>query len=172
MNRYDSTLPDSAGDSSRLDEQQVLQLVDAELSPRARLRTTALLVFALATTAIAIALSVTEPSLLVRTRIAFGLVSAAGLAWSVHLGHTLLHRRTPYVLHRIASATLAIGVGTVFLLAALLLAWLDPTQRALALTAALLTAPLPALAIVLRVRAVRHLRRLRARRDALAGDGP
>lgn len=169
MNRSNPKFPDGPNGAPRFDEQQLLRLIDAELSPRARLLTTAMLLFALIVTAVVAALLLTEPALPLRTQLAFGLIVLAGLAWSGHFGRTLLHRRTSYLSHRVASTTLAAGVTAAFVLAAVLLAWLEPTQRSVALTAAAIAAPWLLLAIALRARATRQLRQLRARRDALAG---
>jgi FlaA1/EpsC-like NDP-sugar epimerase len=160
--------PHDPADGPGISAEQILHVLDAELSPRARLATVALLLGALLVTATVTALLLTEPALPLRTQLGFGLIVLAGLAWSGYFVSALLRRHTAYVTHRIATASLAAGVTAAFLLAALALAWFTPALAGTALAAAALLLPLLVGALVLLWRARRERARLHARKRALA----
>ncbi len=162
--------PSVSPPSPALDEARVLHLLDAELSPRARLATTALLLVALIVTIAVASLWLTEPVLPLRTHLAFGLIVVAGLGWSGYFGRVLLHRQTPYSGHRIAAATLGAFVSALFAAAALVLATMQPQVAAVAIGAAMPMLALLVAAVWLRQRAVRQRAALIARRDQLAAE--
>jgi hypothetical protein len=165
-----SPSPRDPAEGPGISAEQILHALHAELSPRARLATVALLLGALLVTATVAALLLTEPALPLRTRLGFGLIVLAGLAWSGYFASALQRRRRAYISHRVASATLAVGVTAAFLVATLVLAWFTPALTATALVAAGLQLPLLLAAIWLLCRARRELQRLQARKLTLAAE--
>ncbi|MDX1569698.1 MAG: hypothetical protein R3200_04370 [Xanthomonadales bacterium] len=157
-------------DSPGLTPDDVLQGLEAELSPRGRLATAGLMLMALAVCAAVSSLWLTEPGLPTRTHIGFGLIVVTGLCWSAYFGWVLSRKKVLYVNHRLAAGKLAVVFSSVFLLAALALALLVPGKAKVGFAAAGMGAFMLALAIALLVRAVRRYRALQARRRELEAE--
>lgn len=113
-----------------------------------------LLSSAFATVAVA-SLGLTEEGLPLRTRIAFGMLTAIGLAWSVFFGWVLTRRQLLFAYHRVVAGRLAVAAGSLFTGGALLLAVLAPELRPSAYFAAAFGGGLVAAAILL-LRAARR----------------
>jgi hypothetical protein len=101
---------------------EMQRLIAGELSLPARLAYTALLLVALAMTAVVGSLWMTEPSLPVRTQAAFGVMTAIGAAWVGYAVWVLTRRRVLLAGHRIIAARMAVAFTTVFAAGALVLA--------------------------------------------------
>lgn len=94
-------------------------------------RTGSILLFlssSLATVAM-LSLWLTEEGLPLRTRIAFGVLTAIGLAWSTFFGWLLTRRQLLFAYHRVVAGRLALAACSIFTGGALLLAILQPDLR-------------------------------------------
>lgn len=101
------------------------------------------------------ALWLTEEGLPLRTRVAFGLLTAIGLAWSIFFGWVLTRRQLLFAYHRVVAGRLAVAACSVFTGGALLLAFSSPGLRQTGLLAAALGGGLVAAAVLL-LRAARR----------------
>ena len=145
---------------------QMQRLVAGELSLPARLGYTALLLVALAMTAVICSLWLTEPSLPLRTQIAFAVMIAIGLAWTAYATWVLTRRRVLLAGHRIIAARMAIAFTTLFATGSLALALWSPAGRA-AYGAAGTGVVMLVIAIAMLLSARRRFEALMQRRDEL-----
>lgn len=95
---------------------EIRRLFAAELSLPARLGFTGLLLAGLAAASVTAALLVTEPALPPRTRVAFGLMTAIGLAWAAFAAWVLGRRRVLLAGHRVVAARMAVACTALFTL--------------------------------------------------------
>lgn len=95
-------------------DDEILALVQSELSSHRRWLQRIALVAAATMLAIILALWTTEPKpMVLRLHIAFALMSAIGIGWVVILGNILLRKNCPTVWDRIATAWMSVvGCGT------------------------------------------------------------
>jgi len=157
-NRHDAgSLPISAA--------ALRQLADVELSLPSRLGYVALLLAALTMTGIVAALWLTEPTLPWRTRVAFAVMIAIGVAWVIFALWVLTHRRVLLARHRIVAGRMAVAFSLVFVMGALAVGY--ATGAAAAFTAAALGIVMLAVAVILLVHAHRTFARLSERRRTL-----
>lgn len=98
------------------------RLLDAELSVRARIAHTALLLVALLMTVSITSLWATETALPPRTQVAFGVMVAIGWSWVAYAAWVLTKRRVLLAGHRIIAARMAVTFSSLFASGALLLA--------------------------------------------------
>lgn len=96
-----------------------------------------------------LALWLTEEGLPLRTRVAFALLTAIGLAWSGFFGWVLTRRQLLFAYHRVVAGRLAVGACAIFTGGALLLAMLQPELRATGFLAAAFGGGLIAAAVLL-----------------------
>jgi hypothetical protein len=92
-----------------------------ERSLPARLGHTALLVVAASGSALTASLWLTEPSLPLRTHIAFGAIVAIGLAWAAFAAWVLANRRVMLANQRVIASRMALGFTALFLIGAVIL---------------------------------------------------
>jgi len=92
-----------------------------EQSLPARLGHTALLVVSASVSALTASLWLTEPSLPLRTHIAFGAIVAIGLAWSGFAWWVLANRRVMLANQRVIATRMALGFTALFLIGAVIL---------------------------------------------------
>jgi len=122
-------------------------------------RTGSLLLFltsSLATVAL-LSLWLTEEGLPLRTRIAFGVLSAIGIAWSCFFGWLLTRRQLLFAYHRVVAGRLAVAACSLFTGGALVLAILQPELRPAGLLAATLGGAMVGAAVfILRAAGRRH----------------
>lgn len=145
--------------------ESVRRLLNAELSSASRMGYVALGLAAAIMTAIVASLWMTEPSLPVRTQIAFGTMVGIGLSWVGFATWVLTHRRPLLADHRIVAGRMAVTFTSLFVIGAVALGFARGGSAPYA--AAALGVAMLAIAIVLLVRAHRVSRRLRERRAAL-----
>ena len=145
----------------------VMRSFNTELSLRARLTTTGMMLVALAVTAGVGSLWMTEVGLPVRTHVGFGLIVLIGLVWSVYFAGVLLRKRVLYAGHRVAAGTLAVAFGAVFLVASLALALFVSDKAQTGFLAAAFAALMLGAAIGNLILAKRRYRDLMARREEL-----
>jgi hypothetical protein len=100
---------------------EMQQLIHGELSLRSRLGHTTLLLFALAMSAVIASLWLTEPSLPLRTQIAFGVMVGIGLSWFAYAAWVLTRRRVLLAGHRVIAARMAVTFTTIFVIGAVAL---------------------------------------------------
>lgn len=137
-------------------------LVDAELSTTARFGHGALLLFATAMTIAIGSLWATEPSLPLRTHVAFGVMVLIGLSWAAYATWVLTTRRVLLGRHRVVAGRMAVTFTSTFIAGSLLVA--VTTGHPAGYAAAGLGAGMLAVAAWLLVRARRQMVRLVARR--------
>jgi hypothetical protein len=137
-------------------------LVDAELSTAARAGHGALLLFAAAMTIVIGSLWMTEPSLPLRTHLAFGVMMLIGLSWVAYATWVLTTRRVLLGRHRVIAGRMAVTFASTFVVGSLLVA--ATTGHPAGYAAAALGAVMLAVAASLLVRARRQVARLAARR--------
>jgi hypothetical protein len=94
-------------------------LADVELSLRSRLGYVALLLAALSMTIVVAALWLTEPSLPLRTQLAFAVMTVIGAGWVLLAVWVLTHRRRLLARHGIVAGRMAVTFTSVFVLGAL-----------------------------------------------------
>lgn len=141
------------------------QLADRELSLKARVGYVALLLAAMAMTSIVGTLWLTEPSLPLRTQMAFALMSLIGVAWTIFAVWVLKFRRVLLAYHRVVASRMAVVFSSIVLLGGLSLGYVrgGPSAYALAITGGVMLAT----AIVLLLRAHRTVSQLVERRKVL-----
>lgn len=154
-------------DTPRPAAEEIRKSLAGELSTRSRLLYTLLLLVDLTLASAVGSLWLTEPSLPVRTHIAFGLLLGFALTWSGFLVWTLTRRKVLLVWHRVLAGRLAVLICSLFTLAALTLGWTQPELRAPSFSAAGMGGFLLLVATLLLVTAQRRYRELTARRRHL-----
>jgi len=145
--------------------QDAMRLADAELSLRSRLGYVALLLAAVAMTAVVASLWLTEPALPLRTRAAFGALTVIGLSWAGFALWVLTHRRVLLGRQGIVAGRMAVTFSTVFLAGALAIGVTGGRRAAFA--AAGVGLVMVGAAVTALVLAHRRVDRLAARRRAL-----
>ncbi|HEV7765087.1 MAG TPA: hypothetical protein VGQ76_08810 [Thermoanaerobaculia bacterium] len=103
-------------DTPTITASEIQRMISAELSPRARVGHTALLLVASAMAVVIASLWLTEPSLPLRTQVAFGLMTGIGLSWVAYSVWVLTRRRVMLAGHRILAARMAVTFTTIFVL--------------------------------------------------------
>ena len=116
-------------------KEEMQRLVSAELSLRSRIGYTALLLVALAMTVAIASLWITEPALVLRTQIAFAVMTAIGLSWVGYAAWVLTHRRVLLAGHQILAARMAVTFSALFVAGFAAIGLSDPEQRAALLAA-------------------------------------
>ena len=137
-------------------------LMHGELSTLARFGHVALLLVAAAMTLAVGSLWATEPSLPVRTHVAFAAIVLIGSAWVVYATWTLSSRRPLLGRHRVVAGRMAVTFTSVFVIGCVLTAM--TTGHPAGYAAAGLGGLMLAVAVWLLVRARREVARLTARR--------
>ncbi len=94
-------------------------LAGAELSLKARMGYVALLLASAAMTAVVASLWLTEPSLPMRTQVAFGVMSLIGLSWCALASWALRARRPLFARDRVIAGGMAVSFTALFVVAAL-----------------------------------------------------
>jgi hypothetical protein len=140
-------------------------LLEQELSPGARLAYVGLLLLALAAGIIVASLWLTEPSLPIRTQVAFAVMLAIALSWCGFAIWALRHRRVLYARHRLVSARMATLFCAAFSVGAFVLAASGNAPGAF--FAGVLGLIMLAAALALLVRAHRYYDGLQRRRSEL-----
>ena len=141
------------------------RLADAQLSVRSRVGHVALLLVAMIMTVVIGSLWLTEPSLPLRTRLAFAVLVTIGMLWTAYAVWVLGNRQVLFARHRIIAGWMAVSFTGIFLLGAFAAALQTGASAAYAASAtgiAMLTG-----AIVILMRAQRAVAKLSARRAAL-----
>lgn len=101
--------------------EEMQRFVAGELSLRSRIAYTALLLAALGMTILAGSLWLTEPSLPVRTQIAFAAMVAIGLSWVAYASWVLTRKRVLLAGHRVIATRMAIAFSALFVLGSALI---------------------------------------------------
>lgn len=153
----------------KLSVAEMQRLIAGELSLPARLGHTALLLVALAMTAVIGSLWLTEPSLPVRTQAAFAVMGAIGLSWVAYAAWVLTRRRVLLAGHRIIAARMAVAFTTIFAAGSLALGLWSTAGNA-AYGAAATGAVMLAAAIAMLLSARRRFAALMQRRRELEGE--
>lgn len=162
--RTDRSAPDQPGRSV----EEVLAVLDRELSWSDRLRYLAVGFAGLVVTAVSGSLWATEPSLPLRTRLAFAGFVLLGVAWMAVAGYVLTRRRPLYGADRVLATGLAVVASSVVGIAATVLAGLRGGSQP-SLIAGTVAAAFIATSAVLHHGARRRRDALLARRRELAG---
>ena len=152
--------------AAQVSVQEMQRLAATELSLRSRLGYTALLLAALAISAVIGALWLTEPSLPARTQIAFALMIGIGLSWVGFSIWVLTRRRVLLARHSVVAARMAVGFSALFVMSFLALGYWGPPAQA-PYAAAGLGLVMLAAALALQSRARRRFEQLTSRRHAL-----
>ncbi len=145
---------------------EMQRFLAAELSLRARLILTALLLVALAMAAAVGSLLLSEPSLPLRTQVAFTVIVVIGLSWVAYASWVLTRRRVLLAGHRVVAARMAVAWSATFVAGALAVGWWGPPARA-PFAAAVLGLVMFACALFLLARARRRFAELLERRRHL-----
>lgn len=149
---------------------EVLGILQGELSRRDRLRYVGVLLAGLAVASVVGSLWATEPSLPLRTHLAFGGIVALALGWVGVAGYVLSRRRPLYATDRVLASGMGMAATFVVGLAAVVISALRAGQGAGA-TAAMAAATLFAASAALHLRARAQRRALLARRRELERSG-
>jgi hypothetical protein len=153
--------------TATLTVEQVQEMVRRELSTPKRLGYLLLLMITLTATCLIGTLWITEPAPLpLRTHVAFGLLTAINLAWSLLFGWIVTQRKVLYAMHRVIAGWMALTFCALFLISGLVVAAIRMNATALAFVAVVGMCQL-LLAIVILKRARHRRRELLARRDEL-----
>lgn len=156
-------MPHPAAPSALVDD--LRQLTARELSLPSRLRYVALLLAASATTAIAMALLLTESRLPPRTSIALAAVAAIGVSWVAFAAWVLTRRRLLLGRHRIVAGRMAVAFSALFAIGAVAVG--RSTANPSAFAAAAMGGVMLVIAVFLWLRARRQYAHLSKRRDEL-----
>lgn len=174
MTRDSSRLQPSI-DSPRPSVAEIQRLAAAELSRPSRVGHVALLVVSVMMAATIGSLWATEPSLPQRTHLAFAIIVGAALAWAIFALWVLARRRPLFGADRVLAAKMGLTFSTVGAVGMGALGCWGGLGRS-AYLGALVQAALCGVALVLLVRAQRHVAALARRRQEiegqLAGRGP
>ena len=149
--------------------QEAKRYLQSEASLTRRMIYAALLLLDVGMLVLLTALWSTEPTLPLRTHVAFGSMVTVAVAWSVFFGWVLLRRRPLLALDRVVAGRLALGATTLFLLGGMAIAALRGHWPGMLLVA-LVGGMFVAAAAVVLVRAVRTRRLLERRREELLGQ--
>lgn len=150
----------------KVSAEMMLQFVAGELSLRARVAYTALLLIAVMMTIVVGSLWLTEPALPLRTQIAFAVLTGIGLAWTAYAVWVLTRRRVLFAGHRILAARMALTFSTVFVAGSVVLALFSDQGRA-AWSAAACGVVMAGIAGAMLVHARKRFAALLQRRDEL-----
>jgi hypothetical protein len=157
----------SALKSNGLTVDQVQQLVRRELSTPKRVGYSLLCMFTVTAAGLIALLWLTEPAPLpLRTQVAFGLLVAINLAWSVFFGWVVTRRKVLFAMHSVIAGWMSVAFCSIFLLMGLAIAVARMNFTALAAVGILGAAQLIVAALVLR-QAQRRRNSLLARRHDL-----
>lgn len=149
---------------------EMQQRLAVELSTRARVVLTLLLLVDLAVGIVVLSLWLTEPSLPLRTQVAFGLLLAGAAAWAIYFGWTLSRRKVLLARQRVITGWIAFSFTGLLTLGCVVLAITQPSARNLAFTAAAMGATFCVGAGLLLQRAHAGYQELVDRREALARE--
>jgi hypothetical protein len=138
--------------------EEMQRMMNAELSTRARVGYTALLLAALGVAGAVGSLWITEPTLPARTHVAFGAIVAIGLSWVAYAAWVLTRRRVLLAGHSVIAGRMAVAFSALFA-AGMLAVGMVP--------AAVFGGVMLGVAIAVLVRARRQFARLLERRQAL-----
>ena len=138
--------------------EEMQQKMTAELSLRARVGYTALLLAGLGGAGLVGSLLLTEPSLPLRTRVAFAVLLGISLSWAAYAAWVLTKRRVLLAGHRIIAGRMAVAFSAIFIAG---------TLAVRMYAAAAFGALLLAVAIAMLLHARRRFARLMERRRAL-----
>jgi hypothetical protein len=145
--------------------QHVRKLAGSELSLKARLGYVALLLVSVGVTTVIASLWITEPSLPLRTQVAFGAMNLIGVCWVALSIWALAARRPLFARDRVIAGGMAVAFTSLFLAGAFAAAIIVKSEAAYAVMA--LAATMFALAIKVRAHARRQFAELIARRAEL-----
>jgi hypothetical protein len=151
---------------------EMQRLISAELSLRARLGYSILLLVAAFTSVALASLWLTEPSLPLRTHVAFAAMVVIGLSWVGYAVWVLTRRRVLLAGHRIIAARMAVTFSAIFSFGFAALGFWGPNARAG--YAAAITGLLMLSVAVMMLRSARRrydelMQRRRALEEQLAG---
>jgi hypothetical protein len=163
--RRDERRDEAIAGTSPLAADALRQLVESELSMKARVGHVALLLVSLLVTIGIVSLWWTEPRLPARTHVAFGVMTFIGLSWSAFAIRVLTGRRILFARHRVMAGQMAVTFTSVFVIGALTLGYVMSSTAAY--LAAVLGAVMLAAAAFILMRAHRALTRLDQRRQTL-----
>jgi hypothetical protein len=144
----------------------LMKSMHADLALRPRFAYLALLLMSLSMAIVIAALWTTEPSLPVRTQVAFGVILAMALCWIFFALHALTGRRVLFAPHRVVAGWMGVVFSACFLLGSLSLVIVGSGRDAAALAAVSGVAMLIAASALL-VRARRQYAALVERRHTL-----
>jgi hypothetical protein len=171
----DSSRPQPSIDVPRPSVAEIQRLATAELSLPSRIGHVALLVVSVMMAATIGSLWATEPSLPPRTHVAFAVIVGAALAWAIFALWVLARRRLLFGADRVLAARMGLTFSAVGAVGMGALGYWGELGRG-AYLGALVQAALCGVALILLVRARRHVAALARRRkeleDQLAGRGP
>jgi hypothetical protein len=148
-----------------MEKVSVQRLADAELSVGSRVGYVALLLVALMMTTVIVALLVTEPVLAPHVQIAFAVMIAIGLSWTVFAVWVLTRRRVLLAGHKIVAGRMAVTFTSVFVVGSVAVRYATGNPRAFIAAASGMA--MLAVAVIVLVRAHRSFARLNERRNAL-----
>lgn len=137
----------------------------SELSAAARMRYVGLLLAASAMTVIVTALLITEPSLPLRTTIAFSILAVIGLSWTGFATWVLTRKRILLGRHRIVAGRMAVAFSAVFCMGSLAVGYTTSSRAAVA--SAAMGAVMLVVAAMMLMRARRRFEQLSRRRAEL-----
>ncbi|MEX0705848.1 MAG: hypothetical protein WD041_04450 [Nitriliruptoraceae bacterium] len=159
----------SAHDAPGCSLEEVPAVLDRELSWSGRLRYLTVGLASLVVTAVTGSLWATEPSLPLRTHLAFAGIVVLGTAWMGVAVHVLTRRRPLYAADRVLATGLAVVATSTAAITTTVLVGVRGGAVP-GLIAGVVNTAMVAAAAVLHLRARRHRDALLARRDRLAGD--
>jgi hypothetical protein len=150
---------------------EIQRMLATELSLRARVGYVALLLVSLLMAIGVGSLWLTEPSLPMRTHIAFGLIVVIALSWVALAARVLANRRVLFAAHRIVAAWMSVVFSGIFVAGMLAVRLSDSEgyDAAAASLAAGCGGVMLAVAVALLLRARRNYAMLQDRRRALEG---
>ncbi len=147
---------------------ELQRLARSELSPLRRLGHVALLLVAAGMTVVITSLWLTEPALVPRAQIAFGVMTMIGIAWSAFAIWVLSARRPLFAYDSVVAGRMAVAFNGTFLAGALLIGVTSGGRAPFA--AAAMGAVMLICAFIVLARARRKRAALVARRDALVRE--
>jgi hypothetical protein len=146
---------------------EIRRMLETELSSRARIGYTLLLLVDLAVGSAIVSLLATEPALPPRTQIAFGVMTMIAVAWAVFFIWTLTRRKLLLVSHQVVSARLAVAFAAVYTAGALVVGITQDDVRSAGFFAAAIGVAMLLAALALLVRATNRVAALLARKQKL-----
>lgn len=96
--------------------EEMQRRMNEELSLRSRVGYTALLLVGLGGAGLIGSLLLTEPSLVMKTRVAFGVLIGISLSWAVYAAWVLTRRRVMLAGHQIVAGRMAVAFSAVFVI--------------------------------------------------------